>query len=235
MEINDCDCVILCGGLGKRLRSVVSDTPKVMAEVNGRPFMDHVIGHVASQGIERIVLCTGYKAQMIEDYYRDHDFGITIDYSREDKPLGTGGALKNARAVIKSDPFLVLNGDSFLPADLKGLLEFHAAKKAEVTLTVTLSEQVRDFGSVSTDAKGRVTAFSEKSADADQAPVNAGLYCMNQSVFDRMPKQAAFSLETDLFPQMTDRPFYGFQIDGTFLDIGTPQRYASVKQQMKKE
>ncbi|MCK5179792.1 MAG: NTP transferase domain-containing protein, partial [Candidatus Omnitrophica bacterium] len=92
--MKDCDCVILCGGLGARLQSVVKDVPKVMAEVNGAPLLDLMIEHLKKQGAARIVLCTGYQAEAVENYYREHDFGMVIDFSREEEPLGTGGAVK---------------------------------------------------------------------------------------------------------------------------------------------
>ena len=100
MKISECDCIILCGGLGKRLQGVVSDVPKVMAQVDGRPFLDLIVEYLKSQHVERIILCTGYKADLIEEYYREHDFGVTIDFSTENEPLGTGGAVRNAREII---------------------------------------------------------------------------------------------------------------------------------------
>ncbi|MCK5014392.1 MAG: nucleotidyltransferase family protein [Candidatus Omnitrophica bacterium] len=233
--MKDCDCVILCGGLGARLQSVVKDVPKVMAEVNGAPFLDLIVGHLKGQGIERVVLCTGYKANFVENYYRDHDFGITIDFSRENEPLGTGGALRNAREIISSDPFFVLNGDSFISVDLQAFLDFHREKKALASVLVSQVNQAKDFGSVQLDQSGKITGFCEKMKDDVQPLVNAGIYCFDQAVFSCMPEDEKFSLETDFFPALEGKEFYGYRSDQEFIDIGTPQRYESMKEDFKKD
>ena len=144
MKISECDGVVLCGGQGKRLRSVVRDVPKVMAKVNGRPFLDFILDHLKTQNISRVILCTGYKADVIEEHYRDRDYGVPIESSKENEPLGTGGALMNARGSIYSDPFLVFNGDSFLPVDLQPFLDFHVRTEAEASMTVLLSVRVTE-------------------------------------------------------------------------------------------
>ncbi len=234
MKINDCDCVILCGGQGKRLQSVVSDVPKVMAQVDGRPFLDFVIEYLNSQNIARIILCTGYKADFIEQYYRANNFGITIDFSTEKEPLGTGGALKNAQEVISSDPFFVLNGDSLLSADLQAFLDFHELKKSVASMVVSQSTDGEDFGNLKIDEDGRITEFQEKINDPSGQLVNAGIYCFSQTILSLMPKPKKFSLENDFFPNLIDKKFFGYQIHKEFLDIGTPERYKTIKQNLKK-
>ena len=235
MKINECDCVILCGGLGKRLQGVVSDVPKVMAQIDGRPFLDFVIEHLRSQQIERIVLCTGYKADQIESYYRDHDFGITIDFSTESEPLGTGGALKNASDIISSDPFFVLNGDSFLSADFQAFLDFHKVKESTASLLVSQVNESKDFGSLKLDENSQIVDFQEKDQDTEKHLVNAGIYCFNREVFSHMSEAKVFSLEHDLFPSLLGSKFFGYRVDKEFMDIGTPQRYESVKQKLIKD
>jgi len=233
MKMDNCDCVILCGGLGTRLQSVVSDVPKVMAQVNGRPFLDLIIEYLKSQGIRRIILCTGYKADFIEDYYRKNNFGLTIDFSRENEPLGTGGALKNAREIIKSDPFLVLNGDSFLAADLKAFFDFHKEKGSLASMLIAQVNKAEEFGSLELDENCEITKFFEKSDGSVNALVNAGIYCFDQTIFSNMPESTKFSLEKDLFPELTGKKFYGYRIEKRFFDIGTPERYQSAKQDLK--
>ena len=235
MSVNDHDGIILCGGLGTRLQSVTGDTPKVMAEVNGAPFLDLIIGHLKDQGIERIILCTGHKADLVENHYRDHDFGLTIDFSREEEPLGTGGALKNAQEIISSDTFFVFNGDSFLPVDLQALLDFHKEKDAVASILVSRVSEAKDFGSLEIDASDRVTGFCEKIEGNAQPLVNAGVYCFDREVFSLMPEEENFSLETNLFPLLVGKQFYGYLTGQKFMDIGTPQRYESVKANLKKE
>jgi NDP-sugar pyrophosphorylase family protein len=191
--------------------------------------LDLILGHLRSQGIARVVLCTGYKADLVEDYYRERDFGLTIDFSREKEPLGTGGALKNAQEIISGDPFFVLNGDSFLPADFRAFLDFHKKKNALASILVSKAGKTKDFGSLRVDKSGQVIEFREKIEDAANRLVNAGIYCFDRKVFSRMPARAKFSLETDLFPKLAGQGFYGYRVDQEFIDIGTPERYASVK------
>ncbi len=229
----DCDCLILCGGLGTRLKGVVGETPKVMAQVNGRPFLDLIIDHLKSQGITRIVLCTGYKADLIEDYYREHDFGVVIDFSREEEPLGTGGAVRNAQEIIFSDSFFVLNGDSFLPADFKDLLDFHNRQGAVASILASKPESVKDFGSLQIDEAGRISCFQEKIEGVEGSLVNAGVYCFNQEIFSFMAEGKKFSLENNLFPSLVGNKFYGYCVEKDFIDIGTPERYESAKQDLK--
>lgn len=233
-KTSDCDCVILCGGLGKRLRGVVADVPKVMAAVNGRPFLDLVIEYLKGQNIKRIVLCTGYKADMLEDYYREHDFGLTIDFSREQEPLGTGGALKNAQEIISSGLFFVFNGDSFLPADLTALLKFHARKGAMASMVVSQVDIGKDFGSLKLDEQARIIGFHEKVEGRAKLWVNAGIYCFDRAIFSLMPTDKKFSLENDFFPKLAGSKFYGYRVEQKFIDIGTPERYALVQQSLSK-
>ena len=212
----------------------MSDVPKVMAPFSGRPFLDLLIEYLKSQHIERIVLCTGYKADMVEDHYRTNDFGITIDFSRENEPLGTGGALANTRDIVLSDPFFVLNGDSFLPADLQAFFNFHKDKKCLASILVTQVKNGKDFGNLVLDANSRIINFKEKKEEGGKCFVNAGVYCFNQEIFSCMPDKKVFSIETDLFPSLLGDRFCGYRIDKEFMDIGTPARYEAAKQRLKK-
>lgn len=227
------DAVVLCGGQGKRLRSVVADKQKVLAEIGGTPFLDILLKNLKRQGIQHVVLCTGYKAEALEEYYRRNPQGLVIEFAREANPLGTGGALKNARYFISSDPFLALNGDSFCGVDVNALASFHRSKSARASVVVSSVKEAGDFGRIVLDESGRITGFREK---ADTAPgyVNAGVYCFNEDVFSLMPEEAAFSLEYDFFPLLAGKGFYGFPVEETFFDIGTPQRYDRAKKFLQK-
>ena len=233
MTVNECDGVILCGGLGKRLQGIVHDVPKVMAQVDGHPVLEFIIEFLKSQNIERVVLCTGHKADMVEQYYRRQDCGVTIDFSTEHEPLGTGGALKNAREVILSDPFFVLNGDSLLSVALQDFLDFHRGKKSLASMLVAEVKDGKDFGSLEIDENQRVIHFHEKDQGAKKRLVNAGIYCFSQTIFSCMPKTKKFSLENDFFPSLIGKQFYGYCTDQEFVDIGTPERYASAKQKLQ--
>jgi len=235
MRMVDCDVVILCGGLGTRLQSVIGDVPKVMAQIDGHPFLDLIMEHLKKQDFTRVVLCTGYKADLVENYYREHDFGLTIDFSRENEPLGTGGALKNARAIIFSDPFFVFNGDSFLPADLRAFLGFHKEKNALASILVSEASKTKDYGSLKIDESDQIIDFREKIEKTTDPLVNAGIYCFDQKVFSFMPSDEKFSLETDFFPELAGNKFYGYRTDQEFIDIGTPERYQQAKKNFTKE
>ncbi len=223
-DLSDIDALILCGGLGKRLRSVDDQIPKVMMPVKGVPFLDHIIDYVKGQGITRVVLCTGYKARMIEDHYRDLNGEMVIDFSRELEPLGTGGAVRNAQELVVSDSFIVFNGDSLCSVDLKDLFQAHQTFGATATLTVSKVSEGKDYGGIVLGANNQITAFNEKSEDVISF-ANAGVYCFKQSIFSLMPPQENFSLEYDVFPSLVSQGLYGFQTEKSFQDIGTPERY----------
>lgn len=229
MASADTDAVILCGGLGTRLKSVAPDVPKVMVDVGGRPFLDILLGNLKRHGITKVVLCTGYKADLIEDYYRKNPQGFKFEFSREPRPLGTGGALKNARYFIESDPFLAFNGDCFCAVDLKGLLEFHAVKMAQASLVVAETKEAGGFGKINMEASGRILGFREKEAEGHVPYANVGVYCFDEGAFALMPDEERFSLEYDFFPNLVDKGFYGFYTPEKFYDIGTPERYELIK------
>ncbi len=236
MRFVEIDTVILCGGQGKRLRSVLSDTPKVLANINGKPFLDIVLQHLKGQGLRRIILCTGYKADAIEQYYRQHRQGMTFEFSRETEALGTGGALKNARPLILSDPFFVLNGDSFCPVDMNALMVFHQTNSARVSIVVSHAPEGKTdaFGTVTLDQKARIAYFLEKGSEQKGDYVNAGIYCLGKDVWALLPNSARFSLEYDFFPAvLADKRVYGFLAKDSFCDIGTPERYALAKQKFQ--
>ena len=233
MNVHERDGVILCGGLGKRLRGVVGDTPKVMAQVDGRPFLDFLLKYLIAQNIQRVILCTGYKADIVEDYYRGRDFGLSIEFSREQQPLGTGGALKNAAAIVSSDPFFVFNGDSFLPVPLQPFLNFHIQKNAEASLVVSRVDEGRDFGSLNVNGDFQIVEFQEKRNHSSKVLVNTGIYCFSRCLFEQMPDEKIFSLENDLFPRLLGKKFYAYYTEQEFMDIGTPQRYESARRKLR--
>jgi len=148
--------------------------------------------------------------------------------------LGTGGAIKNAREIVSSDTFFVLNGDCFLPIDFKAFADFHADKKAVVSMVIAPASQAKDFGTVKMDGSGRILDFSEKTEEGEQPLVSAGIYCFDQTVFSLMPNEENFSLEMDLFPTLAGKDFFGYKSQRQFVDIGTPQRYESLKKAMEK-
>lgn len=223
-NLNKIDVVILCGGLGKRLRSAVSDRPKVLAEISEKTFLDILIDDLLKYGFNNIILCVGYLKEQIKDHFNyDKDFNIT--FSEEEVPLGTGGALKNARPFIKSDLFMVLNGDSICKINFHDFYDFHVRKKATLSMALVRTRAAQDFGSVVLDGSQRITSFTEKVASSNECLINAGIYLMQKDIFSFMPDKKHFSLEYDFFPKLIEDKCYGFIADSELIDIGTPERY----------
>ncbi len=215
--------VVLCGGLGKRLRKIVGSRPKPMVLVNGRPFLDFVIERLLKYDISNIILCAGYKSDTIKKYYNRKKIAANIVISNEKKPLDTAGAVKNANSKIKSNPFFVLNGDSICTVDFSKMLDFHIRKRASATIALTKMKKISDYGVVALDSEGKITAFNEKRKDAAAGLVNSGVYVFDKKVLSSIPCLQKYSLEYDLFPRLKN--CYGYVTKATLLDIGTPERY----------
>ena len=214
---------VLCGGHGTRLRPVLADRPKSMALISGTPFLQLLLDRLRSQGIDDVILGTGYMADKIEDYFGSgRKFAVRIRYSREDEPLGTGGALKMAESVI-SDPVLVLNGDSYVEWSLVSMLELLTDKGADLVIVVQEVPDVTRYGSVRLDHDGRVTQFVEKGAAAGPGLINAGVYLVRKQIVRELPAATAISLEREVFPRLLDRGVYGLISTGLFIDIGIPE------------
>ena len=217
------DVVILCGGLGTRLRSVLQDRPKPMALINGRPFLDLVTDHVLSYGFRRIVFCTGHHGDWIAQHVsRRTDYDAIV--SQEPTPLGTAGALRACRAMLTTPTVLVMNGDSLCRIDLHALLTAHQHRQALATMAVIPSNGRTDAGGVTMDACGRIRTFQEKQSGSC---LNAGIYAVQRHMIDDIPDSAPCSLERDIFPQLTDGRLYGVACDVPLYDIGTPARLAA--------
>jgi D-glycero-alpha-D-manno-heptose 1-phosphate guanylyltransferase len=226
--------LILAGGLGKRLRSVVSDRPKPMVTVQGAPFLEILIDSLANKGVRQFVLLTGHKGEAIEDHFGlDYRSGITIVLSHERSPLGTGGAVKNAEAYA-TDPSLLVNGDTFFDADLKSLLKFHVDTGAEVTLSLFNVEDVSRYGSVVVDQKGMVIGFREKDENVSEPGlINAGLSLLSKRLISRLPRRP-FSMEREIFPSLVGSgKMFGLLQERPFFDIGTPESYEAFQLFMK--
>lgn len=223
-ELKDIDVVILCGGLGTRLRPAVSDRPKALAKIDDKTFLDVLIDDLLKHGFKNIILCVGYlKEQIIEHFNHEKDYNIL--FSEEGTPLGTGGALKNAKSLIKSKTFIVMNGDSICDVNFKNLFDIHIDKKAILSMVLTRSQDGEDYGNVVLDDTQNIISFKEKVDEKGECLINAGVYMMQKEIFSYMPKEHSFSLEYDLFPRLIINNCYGHIIENELLDIGTPERY----------
>lgn len=219
---------ILAGGEGIRLRSVVSDVPKPLASVRGRPFLHHLLTEVARQGVRDVVLCVGYRAEQIVDACGDgSEFGLSIVYSRERELLGTAGALRQALELVPADTFFVFNGDSFMRTDLARLWNFHLETGAIVTMTIARVNDRTRFGSVIVDHAGRVTSFEPKQPGSGM--VNAGIYVAERDAFADVTLGKRCSFEDELLPSLLNAGVYGVEVAEEFIDIGTPDSYAEAQ------
>ena len=221
--------VVLVGGFGTRLRPLTLSTPKQMLPVAGRPMIERVLAHLASHGIDDVVLSLGYRPDAFTDAYPDaRCAGVSLHYAVESEPLDTAGAIGfAARQAGVTERFLVVNGDVLTDIDLSALVAFHDSAGAEGTIALTKVEDPSQFGVVPTDVDGRVLAFVEK-PPLDEAPtdlVNAGFYVLEPSVLRRIPEGRKVNIERETFPAMVeDGTLYGWADPSYWLDVGTPER-----------
>jgi NDP-sugar pyrophosphorylase family protein len=233
-SLSSIDTMILAGGLGTRLQQAVGDRPKPLAAIGGRPFLDLLIDDLLVQGLRRFIFCVSHRReQIIEHFHRRRDGEFL--YSEEVSPLGTGGAVRHALPLIRSNPFLVLNGDSHCRVDLAALLDFHKSRNGAAALVVTAARDRNDGGSIELTADGRIAAFREKAAPggAESALINAGIYVLERDLPETWPQPDPLSLEHDVFPQLAaEGSCFGFPVDAEVIDIGTPERYADAQQRL---
>ena len=221
----DVDVVILCGGLGTRLKTLFPNTPKALASINGVPFLDKLMKIINKQGFEKFILCVGHlKQQIIDRYSKTTNFDVR--YSLETDQLGTGGAIKNALPLIENKFFIAMNGDSFCDVSLKSLIEFHQKNNADISIVISPADIERDdVGNIVIDKNNKIISFSEKTKKTPRHYINAGIYVINKSAVDSFDAEK-FSLEVDLFPKLIKiKNIYGFETSNLIYDIGTPKRY----------
>lgn len=218
--------LILCGGFGTRLKEVIHDRPKVMAQVGGRPFLEYVIENLRRSGIDDLVISIGYLGGYIRDYFGDgRSFNVKITYSEEFRPLGTGGAVKLAENNFDK-PYLVVNGDTYVEVDFLKLLEFHRQKHAKITIAAVRKSVSDQAGYVKVDKDGKVISFLEKPKTKKLGFVSCGVYVFEPKVLAGLKNNYKFSLESDFFPKVArSEKMYVFDVKEDFLDIGTGLRY----------
>jgi len=222
--------VLLVGGLGTRLKSVVPSSPKALASVGDRPFLQLLVRQLSTQDIRELVMCTGYLAEQIEGAFGDgSDLGVTIEYSRESVPLGTAGALKLAQHYLQHESeFLLLNGDSFLEIDFNELFGFHRRHGGLATMAAVHVENASRYGTVEIGTGGRILGFTEKTGQDSPGIINAGVYVFSSTVFAHIP-DGPTSLERDVFPLLLKQGIYALEQRGVFIDIGIPEDYARAR------
>lgn len=227
--------VLLAGGLGTRLRSVVSDRPKPMALILDKPFMEYVVLELIKSGVTHIIFAVGYKGSMVEEYFKDgKQWGISISYSYEEELLGTAGAIKRAGKLVTEDWFLALNADTFYQIDHSRLTEL--TKKPELDMALVLREvpDVSRYGQAVL-TNGRLTSFDEKIEEKRPGTINGGFYLIRRTLLDTIP-EGKVSLEHEMIPKWLseDKVIGGIVNDGYFIDIGIPEDYYRFLNDVKK-
>lgn len=223
--------LILAGGLGTRLKSTVPDRQKVAAEVAGYPFVSYLIRQIVDAGIRRIILCAGHKADTLRESVQGVFPELDIRFSIEDCPLGTGGALRLALELAGDDAFLVMNGDSYFDVKLPEFLGFFHDTAVPAAVCLRKMEDVTRYGRVTVASSGRILSFEEKGAFHGAGLINAGIYCIRREVLAEIPPDTNCSLERDVFPRLAETgQLAGYQAEGEFIDIGTPESYRTAQQ-----
>ena len=225
------DVLLLCGGAGLRLRSVLGNAPKGMADVAGRPFLELLFRQLRRHGFERAILAVGYQRDIICSHFGERAFGLDLAYSTESCPLGTGGALRNAADLIASEDVLIMNGDSYTDVNLCEFAVDHQEAKADLSVVVVPADGRGDCGSIALDEAGNLTSFAERQ-DPFHAPyVNAGIYMTSRRTLHEIPSGLEVSLEREILPQWLRQGKYikGFVCLSKCIDIGTPERYQSAQ------
>lgn len=219
------EAVILAGGFGTRLRHVVSNVPKPMAPVAGRPFLCWLIDRLAAQGYGHIVLATGYMHEKVEEFFHDEYDGVRIDYAREMSPLGTGGAIVNALQHCQEEIITVLNGDTLFDIDHRLFIEKGAHNDSRLTIVTRRVDDAGRYGAVEVDAEGRIAAFREKDPSFGSGLINGGIYRLHRSLLENYAVGQQFSFEKEVLQPLKE-PIYAWPSDAYFIDIGVPDDYA---------
>lgn len=226
------EAIILAGGFGTRLSHVVCNVPKPMAPVFGKPFLSYVIDRLVDAGVQRIVLATGYKHEYIQSCFKDHYRGAEIVYSNEDTPLYTGGAIRQAATLLKTDDFVVLNGDTLFDIDLQKLYDFHTERHALLSVALRHVEDTSRYGSVACE-DDRIVAFREKTDCSGAGDINGGIYAIHRTWLMQQELPTAFSFEKELMQPMAGKDgFYGLCFSDYFIDIGVPEDYRRAQNEL---
>ena len=221
------DALILAGGKGTRLQSVVNDRPKVMADIGGKPYLTLLFDQLLSADVRRVILCTGYMSGYIRDFFGDKYGDLQLVYSDEPEALGTAGAIHHALSHIETDRVLVMNGDSYCNVSLKHVI---TAKYTPVQMVLAYQANIARYGQVTFDKDANVIQFIEKTGDPNSGWINSGIYVFDTQLIQSVPAGRFISLEKDIFPTWVQQQLVKCYFStGQFLDIGLPESYAQIQ------
>jgi D-glycero-alpha-D-manno-heptose 1-phosphate guanylyltransferase len=224
------EAVILAGGFGTRLKTVVPDLPKPMATIHGRPFLEYLLDYVIRQGIERCILSVGFMHEVIIRHFGYRYKETELRYAIEDKPLGTGGGILNALRLTDDENVFILNGDTFFRISLPDMEKQFSSKQADMVIALYQVHDDSRYGSVLTDSNTRILTFSEKKVTAGDSLINGGIYLLKKEIFAGTDLPEAFSMEKDFLEKKTGTlRIFGRLFDNDFIDIGIPETYQQAR------
>lgn len=224
--------LILAGGFGTRLKSIVPDLPKPLADVNGKPFLWWLLRHLENEGVKDVYLSVGYLHEHIQSYFGDKFNGINLHYIIETEPLGTGGAILNASQQIPEQEIIILNGDTLATTNLSKFIDFASQHTSKLFLAVAKVNDASRYGTVNINENNQITGFAEK-GKTGVGLINAGIYLFDKSLFNAFDLPHKFSFETEILMKHFDELnliAYDQVID--FIDIGIPEDYAIAQQKV---
>lgn len=223
------EAIILAGGLGTRLKSVVKDLPKPMAPICDKPFLQYILEFCFKNGISNVVLAVSYKWEIIKDYFSDNYKGIKLTYSVEDEPLGTGGAIKQALKYIGQKECYIINGDTFFDIELKKMY----LNDAKICFALKEMREFERYGNVKVD-NGCIVSFEEKSF-CEKGYINGGIYLLDKSIFDDFTLESKFSFEEFIEANFKALKAKAIIFDDYFIDIGIPEDYNKFIKKIKEQ
>jgi len=226
------EAIILAGGLGTRLASVLGELPKCMATIHGRPFLSYLLDYLHKEGIKKVILSIGHLGEGVEQYFGDHYGHLDLIYAFEKEPLGTGGAIAFARTFCNENEFFVLNGDTLFKTRLAEMADFHSKMNADLSIALKFKKDFERYGNVILSKENKVLKFEGK-GHYSEGWINGGTYLMKTELFEGRDN-TKFSLENDYFPALIEtHSVYGFQADSYFIDIGIPEDYERAAKEIK--
>jgi D-glycero-alpha-D-manno-heptose 1-phosphate guanylyltransferase len=223
------EAIVLAGGLGTRLRSVITDLPKPMAPIGDKPFLEYILKYLQKNGISKVILSVGYKWETIKEYFGNSFENIELIYSIEDAPLGTGGAIKKAMSEVVSEKVYIINGDTFFDVDLKSLI---LKDNSKLMLSLKHMEKFDRYGCVKSDANNLVIAFTEKGYK-EIGNINGGIYLASKDIFNGFNLKNMFSFEDFMQNNFKQLNISSTVFDNYFIDIGIPEDYEKAQNEMK--
>ncbi|RFS26502.1 D-mannose-1-phosphate guanyltransferase [Chitinophaga silvatica] len=223
------ECIILAGGLGTRLRTVVADKPKCMAPIGDQPFLYYLLQYLHQQNVSHAILSLGYLSEQVIDWCQNNPLPLRVSFSVEETPLGTGGGIMHALSQVEGDLVFIVNGDTYFDVAFNELEKFHIGHHAAISLALKPMQQFERYGSIGLNAEQQIIAFKEKQY-CEEGLINGGIYLTSTSYLKNQGLPTSFSFEKEVLePGVAKGNLYGYISDTYFIDIGIPSDYEAAK------